>query len=181
MESMINSEAATIEEEGLLVPQGIVKVMILRTMFDGKMSGILSGAGGAHCQLCTASFAELKDLELVRSGFPMNRKISSAREICSSVEKEDYLLLPSQQRFGLTHEPISEIDIIPASPLHTYTCVFRWCMLLIYHIRSGVFKWSPTSKVIEDSMKFTRDLLWEKIERRLISQLVTEGQHLPAI
>ena len=62
MESMINSESATIEQEGLLLPQGIVKVIILRTMFDGKMSGILSGAGGAHCQLCTASFAELKDL-----------------------------------------------------------------------------------------------------------------------
>ena len=48
LESMINDEAATIEQEGLLLHQGSVKVIILRTMFDGKMSGILSGAGGTH-------------------------------------------------------------------------------------------------------------------------------------
>ena len=142
---MINPEVATIEQEWLLLPQGLINVKFYELCLIER-SGILSCAGGAHCQLCTASFTELKDFELVKSGFPMNRKISSAREIFAFVEVEDYLLLPSEQRFGLTHEPISEIDIIPTSPLHTYTCVFRRYMLLIYHIRSGTFKWSPTSK-----------------------------------
>ena len=50
-------------------------------MLDGKMSGILSGAGGASCQLCTANKQELKDLELVRAGFPINRHIADAKEL----------------------------------------------------------------------------------------------------
>ena len=40
------------------------------------MSGILSGASGAHCQLCTANLEELMDLEMVRGGFPIDRNIS---------------------------------------------------------------------------------------------------------
>ncbi|KAI6661435.1 hypothetical protein LOD99_13307 [Oopsacas minuta] len=167
MDLMINPEVTNIEKDGLELPYGNVRVEILRTMFDGKMFGILSGAGGASCQLCTASFAELTDLELVRSGFPINRTITSAKEIFSIVDTKNYLLLPSKDRCGLTHEPISEIDIIPASPLHTYTCVFRWFMLLIYHIRSGTFKWWPTSRVIKESMKFTREFLCEKTGLRI--------------
>ena len=45
------------------------------------MSGILTGAGGAKCQSRTATFAELHGIELVRSGFPINRTISAARDI----------------------------------------------------------------------------------------------------
>ena len=55
-------------------------------MFDGKMGGLLSGAGGAHCQLCTATFKQLHDLELIREGFPINRSISAAKEIFDSVK-----------------------------------------------------------------------------------------------
>ena len=45
------------------------------------MSATLIGAGGASCQLCTATFSELKDLELVKNGFPINMTINSAKEI----------------------------------------------------------------------------------------------------
>ena len=89
-------------------------------MFDGKMSGILTGAGGAKCQLCTATFAELHDIELVRSGFPINRTISAARDIFASVDKTEYLSLPSQERFGLTHEPLSEIQYLLLLSIHTH-------------------------------------------------------------
>ena len=126
------------------------------------MSGILTGAGGAKCQLCTATFAELHDIDLVRSGFPINRTISAARDIFASVDESEYLSLPSQQRFGLTHEPLSEIETIPASLLHSYTCVFRWFMTLVYHLHSGSNKWSPTSAKVRNSLKFVRDFLQEK-------------------
>ena len=93
------------------------------------MSGILTGAAGAKCQLCTASFKELRDIELIRSGYPINRTITAAHEIFSSVDKEQFLALPSTQRFGLTHEPLSNIDVISASPLHS--CIFSgFCALL---------------------------------------------------
>ena len=42
-----------------------VHVDIVRSMFNGKMSAIQSGAGGASCQLCTATHNELKDRELI--------------------------------------------------------------------------------------------------------------------
>ena len=104
METFINPETKLIEQDGIDLPQGLVKVKVYRSMFDGKMSGILTGAGGAKCQLCTATFAELHDIDLVRSGFPINRTISAARDIFASVDKNEYLSLPSQERFGLTHE-----------------------------------------------------------------------------
>ena len=125
MDTFINPIVELIEKESFLIPQGAISFKILRTIFDGKTSRILSGAAGAHCQLCSASYTYLKYLDLVRTGFPINRTISSAKEIFTTVDTDEFFFLPSQQRFGLTHKPISEIDIIPASPLHTYTCVFR--------------------------------------------------------
>ena len=58
MESHINAETKIIDQEGIDLSQGFVNVKIHRSMFDGKMSGILSGAGRAKCQLCTATFEE---------------------------------------------------------------------------------------------------------------------------
>ena len=106
MDTYINPETNLIEQEGIELPQGLIKVKVLRSMFNGKMSGILSGAGGAKCQLCTATFKDLHDVELVRSGFPINRTVSAAREIFCSVNNDEFLSLPSQERFGLTHEPL---------------------------------------------------------------------------
>ena len=166
MDSHINPETTAIEQEGLVLERGIVKVKVLRTMFDGKMSCILTGAGGAKCQLCTATFNQIHDLEFVKSGFPINRTISAAKEIFSQVDRDEFLSLPSQERFGLTHEPVSDIDVISASPLHSYTCVyrsyFRWFMILVYHLHSGSTKWSPTSLKVQASLKFVRSFLQEK-------------------
>ena len=120
METIINPEVTEIERDGFSITGGQVKVKILRTMLDGKMSQILSGAGGANCQLCTATYVQLKDLELIRTGFPINRNISSALDIFESVDPEEFLALPSKERFGLTHQPLSDKDIISASLLHTY-------------------------------------------------------------
>ena len=141
IDSYINLQTSIIENQGLELPQGFVQVKVIRSMFDGKMFGILTGAGGANCQLCTAYFKELHDIELIRCGYPINRSISAAKEIFSSIDKEEFLALPSLERFGLTHEPISDIDVISASPLHSYTWVFRWYMILVYHLQSGSNKW----------------------------------------
>ena len=88
MDNYINPLVSELQENGITLPQGIVKVKLVRSMFDGKMAGILSGAGGAHCQLCTANFKQLHDFELIREGFPINRSISAAKEIFDSVNKE---------------------------------------------------------------------------------------------
>ena len=132
-------------------------------MFDGKMAGILSGAGGASCQLCTATHDQVKDRELVIQGFPINRHISDALEMFGELEdRESFFSLPSNDRVNITHLPVSTINITPASPLHSYTCIFRWFNLLVYHLSSGKYKWSPTSPTIKQSMAFVRSLIQEQ-------------------
>ena len=49
MSNLINPEVAVIEQEGLQFQEGDVQIKIIRSMLDGKMSGILSGTGGAAC------------------------------------------------------------------------------------------------------------------------------------
>ena len=132
-----------------------------------KDTEILSVAGGASCQLCTATHLQLKDLELIRSCFPINRQIQDAISIFNDVEISEFLKLDSNSRFGLTHPPTSDKDIISASPLHSYLCVFRWLMLLIYHLDAGFKKWSPTSLHIQNSMKRMRSMLYEKTGQQI--------------
>ena len=95
-----------IENEGLHFPQGTVQTKIIRSMLNGKMSDILSGAGGAHCQLCTDNLDEIKDLEIVRGEFLMNKNISDAIDLFNYVDKDECLALPSIERIGITYEPV---------------------------------------------------------------------------
>ena len=52
------------------------------------MVGILSGVGGASCQLCTATHDQLKDREIVIQGFPINRHISDPLEMFGEIERQ---------------------------------------------------------------------------------------------
>ena len=125
--------------------------------------------GGANCQLCTATHEELKDRELIIQGFPINRHISDAIELFGEFEGStgSFFNLPSKERCNITHEPLSTINIIPASPLHSYTCIFRLFMLLGYHLNLGKLKWSPSSASIKSSMLLLRTLIQEKTGLRV--------------
>ena len=116
MDSLINQDTSTIEESGLSLRNGHAEVKIIRSHFDTKMAKILSGAGGASCQLCTASFAQIHDISFVNTGYPINRTIHDARALFEEVDEDEFLSLPSIQRFNLTHRPISDRDIVSASP-----------------------------------------------------------------
>ena len=77
MTDLIYPDTDKMTSEGfILADNEHVRIDIVRSMFDSKMAGILSGAGGASCQLCTATHDQLKDRELVIQGFPINRHIS---------------------------------------------------------------------------------------------------------
>ncbi|KAI6646992.1 hypothetical protein LOD99_8991 [Oopsacas minuta] len=96
-------------------------------MFDGKMAAILSGAGGASCQMCTATHKDLKDRNLVLEGFSINRNITDAIELLSHIDDiESFFALSTNEHFNLSNQPISEIKVYPTFPLHSYTVVFRW-------------------------------------------------------
>ena len=138
------------------------------------MSGILTGAGGAACQLCTANRQEFKKIELVRDGFPINRHISDAKDLFRYLDKDEFLSRSHMDRLGITHEPVSDMNILSASPLHSYTCLFHWFMLLVYHLQSARFVWSPTSKPVETARKFCTEFLFQKTGLR-INQPTSQG------
>ena len=159
MADIINPDTDKLKNEGFDIPE----IDITRSMFEGKMSAILPVAGGASCQLCTATHTEWKDQQLILQGFPINRHIFDAIEMFGELEDiESFFSLPSNERVNLTHEPASTINITPPSPLHSYTCVFRWFNLLIYHLNSGELKWAPTSPTIHQSMIFVRNVVQER-------------------
>ena len=162
MKTLINHETSKIEHSGFDTIGGHVNVRIFRSLFDSKMAATLSGAGGASCQLCTANHNQLKDTTLISDGFQINRHIHDAIEIFNDVNVEDFLKMDSNSRFGFTHPPISGKDILAISPLHSYLCVFRWLMLLIYHLDAGVTKWSPTSSRVKNAMNRIRSLLLQE-------------------
>ena len=65
------------------------------------MAQILSGVGGASCQLCTAMFTQIHDIDLVKDGFSINRSIQDAQSLFEEVDEDDFLSLPSNERFNL--------------------------------------------------------------------------------
>ena len=79
-----------------------------------------------------------KNLDFVRTGYPINRTISSAKQIFDEVDLEEFLSRPSEQRFQITEKITSEHDILPSSPLHCMLRVFGWFMTLLYHLKAGV-------------------------------------------
>ncbi|KAI6649991.1 hypothetical protein LOD99_6355 [Oopsacas minuta] len=125
MKDIINPETDQLKDQGFyFADDKHMFVDVVRSMLDGKMASILSGAGGASCQLCTATQKELKDRDLFLQGYPINRNISDAIQLFGELEDVDvFFSLPTNQRFNLTHQPLSTIDILPASPLHSYTCI----------------------------------------------------------
>ena len=72
MERIINQETQILEKEGITLDQIPVEIKIIRSMVDGKMAKLCDGAGGAACQLCTATKFDLKDIYFIRNGFPIS-------------------------------------------------------------------------------------------------------------
>ncbi|KAI6652935.1 SCAN domain-containing protein 3 [Oopsacas minuta] len=55
----------------------------------------------------------------------------------------------TKQRYGITHEPASGIDIFPAAPLHSYLTILDWFLNLIYRVAAGRSK-SPEDQMVRD-------------------------------
>ena len=118
MEELINPETAKLDN-GISIENGFVEVEIIWSMSDGKIAAILSGAGGASCQMCTATHDDLKDRDLVVDGFPISRTITDAIQLFGELEDiKSFFALQSNERYNITHLPISNVNIIAASPFH---------------------------------------------------------------
>ena len=86
----INVETEYLQTRGFKLPQGQCNVKIERAMFYTKMAGILDGAGGAACHLCTATREQLKVKNIIQHGFPINRSIQLATEIFLDVDEDEF-------------------------------------------------------------------------------------------
>ena len=120
MDTTINSRTKLLNSTGVELPTGVVNIDITQCLFVTKMAAILDGLGGEACHLCIATREQIKDVQFVKHGFPINRFIDSAIQIFTEVDIDEFLTLPTKDRFGLAHEPTSEENIIPASPLQDY-------------------------------------------------------------
>ncbi|KAI6650229.1 hypothetical protein LOD99_6146 [Oopsacas minuta] len=92
MDSLINNETSTIEESGLCLQNGNAEVKIIISHFDTKMAKILSGAGGANSQMCTAAFKQIHNISIVQNGFTINKTIHDARDVFDEVDEEEFCL-----------------------------------------------------------------------------------------
>ncbi|KAI6651416.1 hypothetical protein LOD99_5223 [Oopsacas minuta] len=163
IDTLINKESTEITEKGLELTNVFCEVEIQRSQLDGKMAKIISGAGGACCQFCTATFKQIHDRDIVKDGFPINRSITDLKVLFDEVNEEEFLSLSSDNRFNVTYRPISDLEIIPSSPLHAYLRCFGWFLHLISHLHAGVFKWSPTSKRVSDAKTFVTSLIKDNL------------------
>ena len=155
------SDTEQMQNEGFYIDNTIYmsKLRLFARCLMGKWQQFYQVQDHAS-QLCTATFNQLKDCDLITQGFPINRHISDALQLFGDLDdSESFLKLPSNERFNITHEPLSTINILPASPLHSYTCIFRWFNLLVYHLNCRKFISSPTSVAIKTSMKFVQNLV----------------------
>ena len=96
MTELINPGTDKMTSEGFtLAGNELVRIDIVRSLFDGKLAGILSGAGGASCQLYTATHSELKDRQIVLQGFPINGipdakrivEMAKSQSLCTTFSK----------------------------------------------------------------------------------------------
>ena len=85
MDTLINKESTQMTENGLELTNGFCEVEIQGSQLDGKMAKILSGAGRACCQFCTATFKHIHDPEMVKDEFPINRSITDAKVLFEEV------------------------------------------------------------------------------------------------
>ena len=99
MDTTINAESKFLQTTGIQLKAGKVIVNITRYLFDTKMAAILDGAGGAPSHLCTCTRNQLKDIDLIKQGIPINRSINSEIEIFAEVDEEDFFLFQVIKNF----------------------------------------------------------------------------------
>ena len=102
---------------------------------------------------------DLKDRDLVVDSFPINRT-TDAIQLFGELRCQVFFALPSNERCIIIHLPISNVNIIAASPLHSYMCVFRWSNLPVYHLHIRIFQWSPikiVQKIVQEKTRLKID------------------------
>lgn len=106
-------------------------------------------------------------IDIVKNGFQINQFINDAKILFEVLNGEEFLTLTSEDRYNLTHVPISDINIISSSHMYAYIRYFSWLdtwlMLFIAHLNAGVFKWSPIFMNVQSAKKIVCGLVKVKL------------------
>ena len=116
MTNLINLDTEQMQKEGFSPDDHQkVHVEIVRSMFDGKMAALLSGAGGASCQLCTTTRAQIKDHDFVLQGYPNNILVSEAIKLFGDIEDSEsfFYFLQMSDITSLTNQCLQSISYQP--------------------------------------------------------------------
>ena len=71
--------------------------------------------------MCTATSDQIYDIDIVKT-VSISIEIQDARSIFEEVDESEFLSRPTNERFNIAHQPISDIDIV--SLLHAYLRIF---------------------------------------------------------
>ena len=115
-------------------------------MFDRKTLSIMTGRGGAPCICCKATRDEINTVANVVCGFSFECSIADVKETIHQLtfEGRELMSYKSDQRCGITHQPASDIDIVPVAPLHSYLRILDWFLSVIYSVIYSVDTWFAT-------------------------------------
>ena len=118
-------------------------------MFDGKTLAIMTGRGGAPCVCCKATRDEINTIANVVCGFSLECSIADVKETIHQLtfEGRELMSYKLNQRCGITHQPASDIDLVPVAPLHSYLRILDWFLKVIYRVAAGKSKWTEDQKV----------------------------------
>ena len=148
----LDNEKIDVESNPIVVDHPDLGEIVVHTkcdmsQLDGKAQMIGTGLTGAQCTMCTCSEKDCKNPDLIKEGFPMNRKITDLVQLFEELEKDpnkpDTLLSkPGDQpiRKGLKQKPqVSSDDLLTNFPvLHSYLRVLDYFENLVYRINAGV-------------------------------------------
>ena len=121
-------------------------------MFDGKMTSILLGDGGAFCHYCFSTKAEANDVDIVEDGFTIDKELSNMEGIWEDLEAGS-MKYDDPNRAGQTNAPLVERGILFCGILHYLLRSLDHCLKILYHIVGNQLQWSERSGEVKDGVK----------------------------
>ena len=140
--NLINPEISSLHSNGFDHTNGQINMSIIASMFDGIALSVMTGKGGAPCIACKSDRSDNNNSLKVVCGFPLDYSIADIKDtVCElTSEGKELLSYKSAQRGGITHEPASIIDVVPAAPLHSYLRILDGFLNVVYRIAAGKSK-----------------------------------------
>ena len=155
------------------------------SQLDGKALAEGSGQRGSYCTCCTVSADDAKDVSKIKNGFPIDKSIESLQDLFDMLNDEqegistfggDFLKkIKSSERYGLTHQPLTTLDIVRHFPItHSYIRSLSFFETLFYRINGGcrqMGKGKRLDKVQKAGLKLAKDTFRKEAKETLHMKL----------